>query len=114
MLNWAKNGNSFIHYEDSDYRNGDGKLDGDKDKIVFNDCLVKCLHISYFFLFACVENIKRLKHESEENNNANYASDTKHCELFITRDIIHNFMTMKSSSLSLFFFFFYSRNSTNI
>ena len=32
----------FIQYEDGDYHNGDGKLDGDNDKIICTVCLVKC------------------------------------------------------------------------
>ena len=58
MLKWAKNYNSFIQYEDGDYHNGDGNIDGDNDQIIFNVCLVICVHTSYLFLFFIVENTK--------------------------------------------------------
>ena len=49
MLNWAKNDKSFIQYEDGDYHNGDGKLDGDNDRIISNVCLVKCYTLRFMF-----------------------------------------------------------------
>jgi hypothetical protein len=58
MLNWAKNDNSFIQYEDGDYHNGDGKLDGDNDKIIFNVCLFKFVN---FFVFLFVRFRRKYK-----------------------------------------------------
>ena len=101
MLNWAKNDNSLIQYEDNDYHNADGKLDGDNDKIIFNICRVKYFHILYFFSFAFLENIKRLKHENWENNNANY----------VTQNILNYllvlilFLNFRQINLLLIFFF---------
>ena len=50
MLKWAKNYNSFIQYEDGDYHNGDGKLDGDTDQIIFS--VMSCYMRTHFvFIF---------------------------------------------------------------
>ena len=72
-------------------------------KIIFNICPVKCVHISYLFLFSFLENIKWIKHENKEINNANYVTDTKHSEFLVIRDMIHTFSVMEPSSFDLFF-----------
>jgi hypothetical protein len=65
-LESAKANNLVIQYDDVD-----GKLNADGDKGIFDVCLVKCVHISYFLLFTFSENIKLIKQENEENIKAN-------------------------------------------